>query len=276
MRYNKTTLQRLADRGVLQNDINYRKRVYAVQRGDSDFVLIRVCNSKYRVLLERNINAMQICESNNINAPRLIDYDACNMELLITNVGDSIFDIENKQLNNIASFRSGLMELNKLNEINKVSGRLTHLPYYDKACSILSPSHMELSMLKFYKSTVDSLGVVTLGYGTDDPSPTNFCSKDGIVSIIDFDNFFADINIWVSYGFAISNLFIKTNKYDSTLKSALKFLHSLNICNEMTVTENRLFRIGLLNNLLILHYDDFIKSTFSSRRWVNLEQSIII
>lgn len=275
MRYKKTILVRLNDRGILKEDPNYRKQVYLTQRDGRNCVLVKIVDSDYQVIFDRNVKALVICDKYGINAPRLIDFDPVKLELLITNVGENIFDVEKNKLKNTSWLRDGLKELEKINNAERSLRKLQRLPYFDKLERITNQSFLESEICKYYKSVVERVGVVYLGYGVDDPSPTNFCVRNGVVSIIDFDNFFHDTNIWISYGFAISNFYTRAGRVDVVLSDAVKLLYKFGVCGAMTNVENQLFRIGLLNNLATLHYDDFICNTFTSRQWKKFELSII-
>jgi len=275
MQYKKTSLKRLNDRGILKNDIGYRKQVFAIEDDKKTSILVRIINPNYRPLFERNIQAMLICSNNNIHAPRLIEVDNDNMEVLMTDVGDNIFDVTDNRLKNASWLGSGLRELKKLYDIQKKHSSLHRLPYFEKLQRITSLSSIERQICEYYRQKIQALQDVQLGYGIDDPSPTNFCVRNGIVSLIDFDNFFNDTSIWTSYGFAISSLFTKTKFANATAEEAERYLYSLDICSEMTTDENQLFRVGLLNNLVTLHYDDYVEGTNFSGEWEVFEKTIL-
>ncbi len=251
--------ERLQDRGVIQNNPNYRKRVYRVQDGDDVFIKVHIVDKNFKPIYEKNVKGLNIAKEKNINVPKIISTDDDNLIFCMEDVGENLLTLRGSE-DFFYYLRKGILQLYKLNKSDCSTEVYQHNFYISKFISEKNQLTGIEEVDSFFDKIIDSLDHVKsniskeeYGLGVTDSTFSNMCIKDGIVYLIDFDNFSSHTSFCELLGFIVGDIFFRLGKSNLTFADVEGLLKKINISKEIFDLSNKNEKLLFLTGFFSLH-----------------------
>lgn len=258
-------MQRLPDRGLTKGLPGYHKRVYEIAHGGRPAVLIQLRDPAKRYVLDRYVEGMNAAATARANAPALLVDDRAQLRLVVTYEGSPVTDIR------LAA--EAVRQLRRLRDYRSHERRVTPPRYVARAADIAG-RHGELRRFaSLYARLMEQLGRSQLGSkagpGVEDPALSNFCYRDGRVSLVDFDHYTSSIEFEYQVGFTAGDALITSRAHIHSERELR--LWASTVLREVQDTwvrpEWASFGLGFLSRLST-EFDDYAQDSPHARRYI--------
>jgi hypothetical protein len=251
---------RLKDRGILKEIPDYRKHVYRFTDNGISYIKVQIFGEKYRLLFEKNIQAIEFCKEHRVKVPDILDSFSEEMIIYFQDVGENVMDLEDAELQ-CKYIRRGIQELSKLHNSKQIKKEYYQNSYIEKFQNLSSNDEKTKSIQSSIDSILSTSWQTIYGPGVTDPTPSNMCfDSQGIVSLIDFDNFTMEVSFFESLGFIVGDYFFKKGVQVSDIKDLFAIVSNWRLdeyieFNKSSMLSNREFWLGFLSVYLTLYQD---------------------
>ena len=258
-------MRRLPDRGLTKGLASYYKQVYEITYRGHPAVLIQLRDPAKLYVLDRYVEGMNAAATACANAPALLADDRSQLRLVVSYEGSPVTEIE--------MAAEAVRQLRSLRDYGSHERRVTPPRYVARAADIAG-RHGELRRFaRLYARLLEQLRRSQLrlkaGPGVEDPALSNFCHRDGRVSLVDFDHYTPSIELEYQAGFTVGDALIASGAHLRSERELRRWASTVlrEVQDTWVQPEWAGFGLGFLSRLST-EFDDYTQGSHHARRYI--------